>query len=83
MRNIVAGDDADQNGLASLRLRQASGSKTDDDGVIASEHEVDQDDLQKCVQDTWVEKFKHGSRSPVAGGMAPLSAAAFWQFVCA
>ncbi|HTG05924.1 MAG TPA: hypothetical protein VK635_17945, partial [Bradyrhizobium sp.] len=57
-----------------MRLRQAGGSKTDDDGVIASEHEVDQDDLQKCVQDTWVEKFKHGSHAPCCRGMAPLSA---------
>jgi hypothetical protein len=65
-----------------LRLSQASGSKTDDDGVIASEHEVDQDDLEKCVQDIWAEKLKHGSRSPSCRGNGPSFGAGFWQFVC-
>ncbi len=73
------GDNADQNRLASLRLRQASGSKTDDDGVIASEHEVDQNDLQKYVQDIWAEKFKHGSGSLSCRGNGPLSALVFWH----
>jgi hypothetical protein len=58
------GDDADQNRLASLRLRQARGSKANDNGVVASEHKVDQNDLSKCGQDICAEKFKHGSRSP-------------------
>jgi hypothetical protein len=40
------GDDADQNRLALLRLRQARSSKADDDGVIAREHEVDQNNLK-------------------------------------
>jgi len=43
-------------------LQQPSrGGKTDDAGVIAGEHEVDQNDLQKHFQDIGDEKFNHGS----------------------
>ena len=63
--------------LPRCACRQARSSKTDDDGVIASEHKVDQNDLQKCVQDIWAEKFKHGSRSPCCRGNGPSSARIF------
>ena len=67
------GDDADQNRLASLRLGQARGSEADDNGVVTSEHQIDQNDLKKCGQDICGEKFEHGSRSPSCRENGPSS----------
>ena len=39
------GDDADQDGLVALLLRQAGRGKADDDGVVAGQDQVDHDDL--------------------------------------
>jgi hypothetical protein len=40
------------------------GSKADDDDIVTSQHEVDQNDLKKARQDIWAEKFKQESRFP-------------------
>ena len=41
------GDDADQDRLVALLLRQAGRGKADDDGIVAGQHQVDHDDLEE------------------------------------
>ena len=53
------GDDADDDGAAALLGRQAGGGKADDDGVVAGEHEVDQDDLEQRGQRVGGDEFSH------------------------
>jgi hypothetical protein len=66
-----------------LRLRKASSGKTDDDGVIASEHEVDQNNLQKCIQDICIqdicaEEFRQVTL-PLLPVEWPFLRSGFWQ----
>jgi len=44
------GDDADQDGLVALVLGQAGGCQSDDDRVVAGQHQIDHHDLEKCRQ---------------------------------
>ncbi|MGY4470624.1 hypothetical protein ACVWWK_006333 [Bradyrhizobium sp. LB9.1b] len=53
------GDDADDNGAPALLGRQAGCGKADDDGVVAGEHEVDQDDLKQRGQRFGGDEFSH------------------------
>ena len=41
-------DDADQDGARPAFGRQAGGGKTDDDRIVAGQHQVDHDDLEQC-----------------------------------
>ena len=50
MRRIVAADDADQDSLLALTLGQAGGCQSDHDRIVAGEHQIDHDDLEKRCQ---------------------------------
>ena len=50
MRRTVAANDADQDRLLALTLGQPGGGKPDDDRIVAGEHQVDHDDLEKRCQ---------------------------------
>ncbi|MCS3725163.1 hypothetical protein FHR88_000188 [Bradyrhizobium betae] len=52
-------NDADDDGAAALLGRQARGSKADDHGVVAGQHEIDQDDLEQRGQRVGGDEFKH------------------------
>ena len=47
MRSTVAAIDANQDGLVALFLGEAGSGEADHDGVVASQHEIDHDDLEK------------------------------------
>ena len=53
------GDDADDDGAPALLGRQARRGKADDDGVVAGQHEVDQDDLEQRGQRVGGDEFNH------------------------
>ena len=53
------GHDADDDGAAALIGRQARSREPDDDGVVAGEHEVDQDDLEQRGQRVGRDEFNH------------------------
>ena len=67
------GENADQNRLASLRLRQAGGCKADDDCIVSGQHQVDQNDLQQGGEGVDAEEFRHGSCSPSCRESDPVS----------
>ncbi len=53
------GSDADDDGAAALLGRQARRGKADDDGVVAGQNEVDQDDLKQRAQRVGSDEFSH------------------------
>ena len=60
------GDDADQDRLVALLLRQPRRREADHDGVVAGQHQVDHDHLEEGRQGLGREKFFHG-RAPLLG----------------
>ena len=60
------GDDADQDRLVALLLRQARRRQADHDGIVAGQHQVDHDHLEEGRQGLGREQFSHG-RTPLLG----------------
>ncbi|MNL53617.1 hypothetical protein D3C87_1768800 [compost metagenome] len=54
-----SGNDANQNCLGALFLRQACRSKADDDGIVTSQNQIDHDNLREGGQGLRREKFHH------------------------
>ena len=59
-------DDADQDRLVALLLRQARRREADHHRIVAGQHQVDHDHLEEGRQGFGREKFSHG-RAPLLG----------------
>ena len=70
------GNDTDDDSAPALLGGQARRGKADDDGVVAGQHEVDQDDLEQRGQRVGGHEFSHDRSFLGSGRIEPVRLAA-------